>query len=377
MRTIGLALLAWAAFAQQNVTFEGHPALEMANDRITLTITKTGGSMNRVVLNDDAEKLSPLWDPIRAARELGQERRQGTGGHFVCVDGFGPVSAEEKAAGLPGHGEAHSRPMAVVTAAKSGHTMTVKLGVELPIVREKFTRTFRLVDGENVVYVESEIENLLGFDRPVIWAEHATIGSPFLAPEVTVVDLSAGPSQTRPYPEAQRPRRRLEPGRNFTWPMAPAKNGELINLRAAPAHPDSLDHTTSLMDTNRELEFATALNVEKHLLVGWVFRRQEYPWLQTWENYPPTPTMARGLEFSTQPYDVPRRESLSLGKMFGAPTYRWLPAKSRISTRFLLFYVRAPEGFRKVDDVRLRDGKLVIENRIGDLRIVLAASQGL
>jgi len=356
MKIVASLLFAWAALAQQNVTFEGHPALEMANGKIILTINRTGGSMNRLVLNDDPEKLSPLWDPAGAARKLGQQRRGGTGGHFVCVDGFGPVSAEERAAGLPGHGEAHRQPMRVVAAGKSGHTMTVTLQAELPILR---------------------LENLLGFDRPVVWAEHATIGSPFLAPVVTVVDLSAGPSQTRPYaPEHDRPHR-LAPGKNFVWPMAPGRDGRLINLRAAPAHPDSLDHTTSLMDPNRELEFATALNLEKHLLVGWVFRRTEYPWLQTWESYPPTLNMARGLEFSTQPYDVPRRESISQGKMFGVPTYRWLPAKSKISTRFLLFYTRVPTNFRKVDDVRLENGRLVIEDWISGQRVTLAASRGL
>ena len=46
-----------------------------------------------------------------------------------------------------------------------------------------------MVDGENIVYVESRLENLLGFDRPVNWAEHATIGSPFLESGATVVDV--------------------------------------------------------------------------------------------------------------------------------------------------------------------------------------------
>ena len=44
------------------------------------------------------------------AREAGEKNIFGSGaGHFVCVDGFGPVSAEEEAAGLPGHGEATRR----------------------------------------------------------------------------------------------------------------------------------------------------------------------------------------------------------------------------------------------------------------------------
>ncbi len=377
MRILLPLFVAALCFAQKDVTFEGRPAIEMANDKLVLTITKTGASLASLVLTEDPGRMSPLWDPTRMARESGQSRGGGGTGHFVCVDGFGPVSPEEKDAGLQGHGEAHRQPMEIVSAQKSGNTLTVSMRATLPIVQEVLTRTHHLVDGENVVYVESELENLMGFDRPVVWAEHATIGSPFLMPDVTVVDLSAGPSQTRPYPENQASRRRLASEVNFTWPMAPSRSGGLIDLRAAPANPNSIDHTTSLVDPNREIQFVTALNLEKQLLLGYLFRRDEFPWLQTWENYPPSLRMARGLEFSTQPYDVPRRESISLGRMFGAPTYRWLPAKSKITARWLMFYTRVPAGFRKVDDARLEAGEIIIEDRHAGITVELPTSRGL
>ena len=60
----------------------------------------------------------------------------------------------------------------------------------LPIVQERVERTFRMVDGEPVVYVQTQVESLLGFDRPMVWAEHATVGSPFLEPGVTLIEMS-------------------------------------------------------------------------------------------------------------------------------------------------------------------------------------------
>ena len=60
--------------------------------------------------------------------------------------------------------------------------------------------------------------------------------------------------------------------------------------------------------------------------------------------------------------------------MFDMPVSRWLPAKSKITSRFLFFYVTTPEGMTKVDDVRLEDGKIVVEDRGAGKRIVLAAS---
>ena len=69
--------------------------------------------------------------------------------------------------------------------------------------------------GENVVYVRSRLKNLLAFDRPICWAEHATISSPFLERGVTVVDMSRNRAITRLH-EGQRPRpHRLPSGVEF------------------------------------------------------------------------------------------------------------------------------------------------------------------
>ncbi len=335
-----------------------------------------GAALANLILHEDSEKLSPFWNPIRFARELGQSSPDPfTLGHFVCVDGFGPVSEEEKAAGMPGHGEAHRLTFETRFSRKENRTATLTLRANLPMVEEVLTRTMRLVDGENIIYVQSELESLMAFDRPVCWAEHATIGSPFLEPGVTVVDMSARRAKTRQHSPKPGPMPfRLASFKDFTWPMAPGINGKKIDVRAAPNPPNSGDHTTCLMDPDRKFVFVTALHPGKHLLLGYVFKPEEYPWTQNWENYPSNLKMARGLEFSTQPFDVPRREAIQTNTMFDTPVYRWLSAKSKIESRFLLFYVKTPEGFQKVDDVRFEGGKLVIEDRRAKKQITLAAS---
>ena len=360
-----------AALAQ---TFEDQPSITISNGELELIVLKQGATLANLVLAKDAEKLSPLWNPMRMSRELKDTPRfNGHAGHFVCVDGFGQVSREERAAGLRGHGEAHAQMFEQRHAGKEGKTSVLTMSATLPIVQEIFTRTIRMVDGENVIYVESQLENLLGFDRPVNWAEHATIGSPFLASGVTVIDVSGSRSQTRPYP-LNRPNERLAPGQNFTWPMAPGLDGKNIDMRTTPENPRYVDHAATLIDPSRQLGWVTALNPQKGLVLGYVFKREEYPWIQHWGNYPANQKMARGLEFGTQPYDVPRREAITLATMFDTPTYRWLPAKSKIESRFLLFYARVPEGFTKVDDVRLENGQIRIEDRGAKKQVTLAAS---
>jgi hypothetical protein len=374
---LALALAQTGGFLTNGV-YEGQPSVTLSTGRLALTVLVQGSTVADLVLADDSEKISPFWNPVRMNRELGRTAPAGGAeGHFVCVDGFGPVSAEERAAGLPGHGEAHLQNFAV-RSRKEGRIAELAMTAKLPIVQEAFSRTFRLVDGENVVYVESSLENLLGFDRPIQWAEHATVGSPFLESGSTVFDLSGSKSRARPYDQAvngnSQTARRLASGGDFTWPAAPGLDGGKVDMRTTPSEPHYLDHTATLLDPSREYEWTTALNLKKGLLLGYLFRRKDYPWLQTWGSYPPTGKLARGMEFSTQPYDVPRREAVGWGTMLGEPTFRWLPAKSSVQTRFLFFYTRVPSGFAKTDDVWMENGRIVVEDHGSGKQIVLNAS---
>ncbi len=374
-----VAAVSWAAppDGAQDGEFHGQPALVVANDKIELKILPFGGAMVSLTLKDDAEKMNPMWDSFRADIEAGKPVRQGgSAGHFVCVDGFGPVSGEERKAGLPGHGEAHTLPWVTQASSKTGKVTRLTQAVQLPRVHEVLTRTIELVDGENVVSVRSSLKNLLAFDRPICWAEHATIGSPFLERGVTVVDMSKNRAMTRPH-EGERPRsHRLPSGVEFEWPMAPTRGGGKADLRAAPKPSDSLDHTTHLM-TGREHAFVTALHPEKRLLLGYVFKTAESPWLQTWEHYPPQGVMARGLEFGTQAFDLSRRTVITDSKLFGEFLYRWLPARSEIETTFLMFWTRTPEGFQGVSEVELKGGKIRIQDAGSGKSMTLSASRGL
>ncbi len=381
MKRILLLLFVVVCLAFGAEMFENRPALVIGNSRLLFTVLPKGTTIASVVQRDDVSLLSPLWNPIRMARELGTpqgEANRGSGfGHFLCLDGFGSPSAEERAAGLPGHGEAHGTDFTHEGSYSGGESIHIFRG-ELPLTQERVTRTMKLRDEENVLEVATEVESLLAFDRPVFWAEHATIGSPYLEPNSTVIDMPAVRSKTRPYkPATNGLPHRLESDREFVWPLAPGLDGKPVNLRAAPSEPNSGDHTASLLDPARKTVFVTMLNFRRHLLLGYVFKASDYPWVQNWESYPPNGKLARGLEFSTLPYDLPRRLVVEEGKMFGAPLYRWLPARSKITAKFLMFYTPVPAGFRKVNDVRLENGHIVIEDQAAKLTVKLPTKSTL
>ncbi len=372
-----VALAAVAAELPKSV-FENLNAYELSNGKLKLVVLEQGSSIARLSLQGDADNFSPLWNPIAAARAAGKKETFGSSlGHFLCLDGFGGVSTEEQNAGYPFHGEAYTQKWAVKLASDEGSHHVLVLAAHLPLAYENVQRTYRLNEGEQVVSVETQVTSLLAFDRPLQWAEHATIGPPFLKPGVTVVDLSATRARTRPYePGPTDLPHRLPPGKDFTWPMAPSLAGKKIDLRAEPLNPNSGDHTTQLMQPGRAA-FITMLNPEMHLLLGYLFRPEQFPWTQNWEYYPAAGQHARGLEFSTQPFDVPRRLVVQQNTMFDAPMFRWLPARSKIESRFLMFYTRVPDDLRKVDDVRLENGAIVIEDHHAHRSVRLNTSLSL
>ena len=359
-------------------SYEGSPALTLSNAALDLTFLPEGASIVGITLRDGT-KMNPLWNPVRMNRELGRKADpSSTTGHILCIDGFGPPSAEERQVGLPFNGEAHTQTFDV-HSSKVGPVSEVILTGKLPLAQEAVTRTIRMVDGENVVYIETQLENLLGFDRPVTWGEHATVGSPFLESGMTVFDLSGGRSRTTAYTELTTPmdstsQRRLASGQDFNWPMAPAREGSAVDMRQTPENPHYVDHVATMMDTSRQLEWVTALNVKEKLILGYVFRREDFPWVQTWGSYPSSNKLVRGMEFATQPFSASRREAITQGALYGTPTYRWLPARSKITTRFLIFYARVPESFTKVDDIRIENGQIVVEDRSSHQEVRLASS---
>ena len=354
--------------AQEEATLDGRPVRVMANDKLTLAIRSVGGAMVQMLLKDDPDKLNPL---------------QGLG-HFVCVDGFGPVSAEERAAGLPGHGEAHRVPWDLrVRRRRQDGTLSRRVHGEAshragdlpphgPDGRRRERGLHRQRAGEPA-----------RLRSPVNWGEHATIGGPFLEQGKTVTEMSAKRAMTRSYEsEAVDPpdHHNLADFKEFTWPMAPtASGGTGRRADRARSMTPVMDQTTSLMDPSRRLVFVTAFHPEKRARV----RLRLPP-----RGIPVDPDVGlvsgRGSPFVARhgvrrpAFDLPRRDVIQTNSMFDTPTYRWLPALSTIRSSFVMFYTRTPEGFTRVSDVVLENGKLTIEDRTsGKKTIVLNASRGL
>ena len=330
--------------------------MTFGNNKLNLDIASSGCKFMKLVI-DGANEISPFHAL----------------GHFLALDGFGEPSPEEKALGMPFHGEADHQEFQIISSNKSGTVSAIAFEANLPLAQETLTRTVQMVDGENVVYVTSELTSGLSIDRPISWAEHATLGVPFLEGGQVRVDLSATNCRVRERKTGPIPGRLIQL-RDFHWPNAPGISGGPVDLRQVPAGTVAMDLAACEMDPARPLAYVTALQLKHRLLFGYVFRREDYPWLMNWMNYSGDSRAARGMEFATQPFDVSHRETVDMGRLFGVPTFRWLPAKAKITTRFLMFYAAVPQGFQQVNDVKLDAGMLTIEDHASGKQLTLRAS---
>ena len=384
-----------AVFRDESV-LDGRGGFRLRADWGHISVLEGGGHVCELNLNACAE-VNPLWHPpwatidpssystAKHARKYGSppdgSLLAGIAGHSLSFDHFGPPSPEETAAGLSTHGEA---PVMKWRAHKQVDAPKPQLqyGCTLPESGMSFLRTLTLDRANPVIYCEEEAVNLSRYDRPISWNEHVTFGPPFLEAGTTWFDMPA--TQAKVCPASYSPRFSLRPDAEFMWPNAPTKEGKRLNLRTTPARRFG-HYTAQLLSPIIEIGFIAACNPRLKLLVVYAFRRADFPWVGNWEeryNRTSAPwrekAFCRGLEFSTTPFAIPRRETIEQGPLFGEPTYRWLPAKSKAQVRFLILLFEVPETFRGVARVSITNRRTdVVESGVRGRKLSVVADKFL
>jgi hypothetical protein len=295
--------------------------------------------------------VNPLWVPIWQTvepRDYSLARHPQFGdtieasllasilGHNLCADIFGVPSEAERVAGLPVHGEA-----AIAEYQVEGDAGSLRCRALLPQAQIQFERQISLAG--RIVRIEETMENLRATDRPIAWTQHATLGRPFLERGVTEFRVSATRSKVIDG-DFTGGKGRQRPGAEFEWPMCPAVRGGTIDMRVYETAEVSGGFTAHLMDPSRETAYFTAFSPRFHLAFGYIWRREDFPWLGRWEEnharaHAPWngKEMTLGMEFGVSPFPETRRQMVERGTLLGTPAFRWLPAKSKLSVRYAAF----------------------------------------
>ncbi|MDE1176394.1 MAG: hypothetical protein PW789_07265 [Edaphobacter sp.] len=331
-------------------------AVELEDDTLVVTLTEEGGHIASI--RHKATGVDPMWAPTWPSiepSEFNGEKYPGFGGsnearlvagmlgHMICLDLFGAPTPEEAAAGMPVHGEAATARYDV-EASDGG----VVLDTSLPLAEMRFTRKVRLAS-QGVVSICEAVENLSCTDRPIAWTQHVTLGKPFLEPGLTQFLLSAKSSRVigAQFNEGLG---LCVPDADFDWPHAPRRDSGEDDLSILTSEPHSGGMTAHQMDRARQHAYFVAWSPSSRILIGYVWRREDFPWLARWEenhlrSWAPWngEGFALGLEFGVSPFVENRREIVQRATMFDTPTFRWLGARATYSAHYCAF-VRAADA---------------------------------
>lgn len=331
----------------QTAQMNGRKGWELSNDMLSLFVMAGGGHIAGLRLKG-RKSVNPFWIPTWRTIDPWQYRRRDAAryggrllscisGHNLCLGAFGDPSPEEARAGLDTHGEASVVRWRCTGRKVSAKRVTFRYGCDLRIAQMRFVRTIVLDAGSCVVRISERVTNAARRDVPFTMCQHVTFGPPFLEPGVTVFDLSATRGQTFPGPVGNPQRMKSSAG--FAWPNGPGQKGR-VDLRRMGKGKNS-DFAAVLMDPKLEHVWFSAVNPTQGLMIAYVWRREDYPWMGIWEErFARTErpwngkSFTRGMEFTNTPFPVGLRKSVDMGAFQGRPTFRWLPALGTVSFNY-------------------------------------------
>ena len=73
--------------------------------------------------------------------------------------------------------------------------------------------------------------------------------------------------------------------------------------------------------------------------------------------------LSRGLEFSNTPTHGSLKAMVAIPMLWEVPAYEWLNARGALVKKFCAFTAEVPDGFKGVQEVRIKDRTLEIVER--------------
>ncbi len=318
--------------------------------------TEGGGIVEFRFLNEETNPLN--WE---ISEEL-EPRTQGKPflkGHFLCLDRWGAPSEAESDNGVPFHGEA-PRVVWQVTRRPEGKAgkVVAEMGCVLPLAGMKVRRKLQLDQAEALLRVTEEVTNTNKLGRIYNMVQHPTIAPPFLD-ETTLVDTNArhGFAQEGSVPPSKKSA--------AVWPkiVIDGRPVDLRQLKNAAEHVTGSDVTSFVFDEADEYGWVTACNPGKGLLIGYLWKTKQYPWLNIWRYRFEGRVAARGLEFGTTGYHKPYPVLVATGQILNRRLYEYIDAGETVEKSYAMFLAKVPQDYHGVARLTYEKGRLILAER--------------
>lgn len=327
-------------------------SIRLANSRSILEIDVCGGAFTNFQLKP--EGLNPLsfnypLDGIACA--CGQAAFKG---HFVCLGRWGDPSAAERAAGAIKHGDFFVREWEVLSQYSDSQ---VRMRVISPVEKLQLEREVMLEESDAVFFVRETVTNVGVAGRWYNMVQHPTIAAPFLHASTRVFsNAGAGICQEGDLEVRSQ------------WPLGQTGTGEKVDLEYSH-QPDN--HVFSfIVQPGFAYGWLAAWSPADKLLIGYIWPRADFPWINCWQHSENGKMRYRGLEFGTSGIHAPLEEILRSGNadLLGEKTVRFLGAGESITTRYAGFLAQIED---EITDITITGRNIRIQCSARDKAIEL------
>lgn len=322
----------------------------LTNDKAVLAVDLFGGAITDFRLKGAV--VNPLCFKY-SAEEMPLNNKNGAPyqGHFLCLGRWGEPSGGEIKAGLPNHGQLAN---ILWDTEGSGDDLTLSMKATSALEGLAVTRRIQMDQQNAVVFVEETVNNINPLGRLFNMVQHPTLSAPFLN-STTVVDCNASLGFNQAF--------NSKPDQYaMLWPLGHCPNSAAINLRSPSVKYNSL--FSFLVDRNCTYGWITAYSPKHRMILGYLWKRSDYPWIHHWQHWDDTTIQYRGLEFGTAGYHMPFKEMISHPlEIFNESACAYIDAGETIKKRFIAFVATVPEGYEGVKQITVEKGKVILEGK--------------
>ena len=303
--------------------------IRLENSVVRLDIEQLGG--NYVNLQLKSNPVNPLsWRKTPETMPKGAHSNAVYKGHFLCMGRIGKPSPGELAAGVPMRGEQTGR----LWTVNHREPDRVEMECEAPLDGLKVQRTVELHADAPQFTVKEKFTNTGSLGRVHNVLQHVTIAAPFLSASTRVnSNAKQGFSHKFGYPDPHR----LE----YRFPFAKLDETGVatVDLRAVSGSNNWL--SKHIFDGADPYGWVTAYDPESGLLLGYIWKTADYPWIQFWNGVKDGKPVALGLEFGTAGVAGTYKELLETDTRFhGVRSWEYIDAGETIEKNFASFIMQ-------------------------------------
>lgn len=320
------------------------------NKLVSLGVDMNGGAITHFLYNGC--KINPLNFRF-SKKQMPAVNRRGASfkGHFLCAGRWGAPSIGEQKAGVPYHGQAANSEWQLDKKENRKLVMSTEGDKEFLKIR----RIVRLYFHQPVWYCEEEITNTSSLSRLFNIVQHPTIAAPFLNADTKVFCNADKGFHFEHY---------KNPALfSTTWPWGLNRKRERIRLDKSTSGDTGV--YSFVIKKNNTFGWIAAYAPKHNLLLGYIWNRSDYPWINIWQQYEGKKIIYRGLEFGTTGIHQPFDEIINCGnlRVFNERVIDYLDAGEKIKKKYFSFLIKPQAPIKLLTDILIDQNQIRLYSR--------------